>query len=336
MSDETNIVNIGLDVGTMNIVCARSDTDDIHSIRNVFLPIDDDISLSELSDISYVTDDDSNRYIIGDSAFTIANIFGKEIRRPMRKGMISAKEISSIDVLTLMVKSIIGNLTENLYCSYSVPSSSVEEDRSVLYHQEVFKRILSYLHIESEPFNEAAAIIFSEAEKEHFSGIAISFGAGMTNYAVVYKGLVVHTFSSIQGGDWIDTHVGASLNLVPNRITNVKERFLDLSKDFMSEKNKKRRRIIEALQFYYIALIDNAIKNLVQQIESFVDLEINEPIPIIISGGTSLPTGFDDLFRKRFSKFDFPLDIEETRRAKNPLTAVATGLLIKSISDNVN
>ena len=45
---------IGLDVGTMNLVCARSDTDEIKTTRNVFLPIDkDDMDISQMSDISY-------------------------------------------------------------------------------------------------------------------------------------------------------------------------------------------------------------------------------------------------------------------------------------------
>ncbi len=46
---------IGLDIGTMHLVCSRSDTTDVKVTRNVFLPLDsDDIQISELSDISYV------------------------------------------------------------------------------------------------------------------------------------------------------------------------------------------------------------------------------------------------------------------------------------------
>ena len=95
-----SIVSIGLDCGTMHLCCARSDVDDIKITRNVFLKVDkDDVSLNQLSNISYVENDEGELFIIGSDAFEFANIFGKEVSRPMEKGLISPKEISAIDVL---------------------------------------------------------------------------------------------------------------------------------------------------------------------------------------------------------------------------------------------
>ena len=53
----------------------------------------------------------------------------------------------------------------------------------------------------------------------------------------------------------------------------------------------------------------------------------------MISGGTSLPEGFLELFKNTINKYELPFEISEIRRAKNPLTAVAQGLLIKTVSD---
>ena len=139
--DET--ICIGLDCGTMHLVCARSDSNDVNITRNVFLPLDaDDIQISELSDISYVRSDDDELFIIGSDAFKYANIFGQAVARPMEKGLISPKEIAAIDVLTLMVKDLIGDVqTKEAYCSYSIPAEAIDEGRSVTYHENVFARI---------------------------------------------------------------------------------------------------------------------------------------------------------------------------------------------------
>jgi intein/homing endonuclease len=180
---QTSTLCIGLDVGTMHLCCARSDQDKVNITRNVFLPIDkEEISLSQLSDISYVESDDGELFIIGSDAFNFANIFGQKVARPMESGLISPKEIYAIDVLTLMLKDLIGDVKDkDAYCSYSVPAEAIDEGRSVIYHERVFGQILSSLGINHTSVNEAMAIIFSECAKEKFSGIGISFGAGMAN-----------------------------------------------------------------------------------------------------------------------------------------------------------
>ena len=64
-----------------------------------------------------------------------------------------------------------------------------------------------------------------------------------------------------------------------------------------------------------------------------VDIELDDPIPIVVSGGTSLPEGFVTLFKQVIMKNELPFEVSEIRRAKNPLSAVANGLLIKTIAD---
>ena len=74
-----DIVCIGLDVGTMHLVCARSDLPEVKMTRNVFLKLDSEIQMTDLSEISYVENEDGNFFIIGSDAFTYANIFGKDL-----------------------------------------------------------------------------------------------------------------------------------------------------------------------------------------------------------------------------------------------------------------
>lgn len=333
MSDK---IALGIDVGTMNLVCTRSDTpENVNLMRNVFLKLDpDNFNISEMNDISYVKNDEGEIFIIGQDAFRLANIFGHEVSRPMEKGLISQKEIGAIDVLTIMIKNLIGDIEgKDAYCCYSIPAESIDENRSVTYHEKVFGNILNNLNINSSPINEAMAIIYSNCAQEKFSGIALSFGAGMMNCACSFKGIEIMKFSTARSGDWIDKSVAESLGIVPNRVTGVKEKNFDLQMGHLQESNKKTKRILEALHYYYENLISYSIKKIISKFEDDIDTEIEESIPIIISGGTSLPNGFIEMFKEQLNKNKLPFEISEIRRATNPLHAVAQGMLIKCSSD---
>jgi hypothetical protein len=325
---------IGLDVGTMHLACSRSDTDEIKITRNVFMPIDtDDVQISELSDISYVEGADGEVYIIGSDAFKFANIFGKEVSRPMEKGLISSREVSAIDVLTLMIKDLIGNVKgQDTYCCYSIPAEAIDEGRSVTYHKKVWGSILKRLGINYTAVNEAMAIIYSECAAEKFSGIGISFGAGMANVAVAYKGIEALTFSTARAGDWIDRLTAESIQMIPNRVTNLKEKYMKLAGE-VKIKNKKTKRVLQSLYYHHEELINYTVKKIIKEFDDKVDIEVDEALPIIVSGGTSMPEGFVELFKTVLSEYELPFEVSEIRKAKNPLTAVANGLLIRNMSD---
>lgn len=333
--EKEEVLCLGCDIGTMNICLARSDTNEVKMVRNVFLPVErESISISELSSINYVETEDKNIFIIGDDAFKFANIFGKEVSRPMQRGLISPKEINAIDVLTLIIKSLIGDISDReTYCSFSIPAESIDEERSVTYHEKVFSRILASLGINHTSVNEGMAIVYSECEKEKFSGIGISFGAGMCNVCIAYKGVEAAKFATSRSGDWIDNEVAKSLGLIPNRVTSIKEKYLNLEESFSVHKDKKIARVIEALQYYYSALLNSTIKRIIAEFKSKVSIEVDVPLPIVVSGGTSLPKGFINLFKTTLSSYSLPFEISEVRQARNPLTAVATGLLVKTMAD---
>lgn len=98
-------------------------------------------------------------------------------------------------------------------------------------------------------------------------------------------------------------------------------------------KNKKTKRVLEALYYYHKALIEYTVKRIIKEFDDKVDIEIDDQIPIVVSGGTSLPEGFVSLFRTIISASELPFEVSEIRRAKNPLTAVANGLLVRTMAD---
>ena len=324
---------VGLDVGTGNMVSSRLDEkQDVisKSLRNVFLEIEKEhIVNTDMSQIQHVEIDDII-YILSNDAYHFGNMFGSQVFRPMAKGMISNKNIDSAEILAVMVRELIGTSKNKDICVYSVPANPIDEEMNVIYHESIFKRIINGLGFKAIPLNEAAAIVISECHQENFSGIAISFGAGMTNVAVVYKSIPVIKFSIARGGDWIDENTANSIGSIPNRVNVIKEKSTFDLTAFPTGK-KKEKQIKEALTYYYNNLISYTLKSIVAELDR-TDAELPEELPLIISGGTSKAKGFLDIVKQQMENVELPFEISEIRAAENPLTSVAQGCLINSMN----
>jgi hypothetical protein len=96
----------GLDIGTMNIICSRQQGNavDTKRIRDVFIDLtEDQVNMLKLSGGTSFVKKDGNCYVLGDDAANIANIFGRELRTPLKRGVISAGEIEAMEMLKVMV-----------------------------------------------------------------------------------------------------------------------------------------------------------------------------------------------------------------------------------------
>jgi len=93
----------------------------------------------------------------------------------------------------------------------------------------------------------------------------------------------------------------------------------------------------EALSMYYKELIEYVIDNVAKEfLRSNLQMTINKPLPIVISGGTSLAGNFLEFFKKVFERKrkNFPFEVSEIRHANDPLNAVAVGLLIQAMQED--
>jgi len=330
----TNKNNVGLDIGTMNLVRAVYENDlnvNIKSFRNVFLEVDtDSLGTLDLSRISY-TVIDGQTFFLSEDAYNFANIFNSEVKRPMSNGVISNKEIDSVDLLTVIIKELIGVGQPGQVCCYSIPANPIDSNViNITYHKNVFKRILTHLKYIPKPINESLAVIYSECSETNFTGIAISFGAGLTNVAVVFKAIPVLEFSINRAGDWIDQNAANSIGVIPNKVTLVKEK-IDFNLSDFDKGKKKEKRIREALMYYYKDLLNYTARLITSKLDS---LEVDFPtdVPIIVSGGTSKVEGFIEFLTPILDSYEFPFDVSEVKVANNPLTAVAEGCLIASLN----
>lgn len=321
---------VGLDVGTMNIVSARTTESDkviTNRIRDAFIDLDAEAKRTlRLSKINYV-EKDGNLIVIGDSALNMANLFKREVRRPLQRGVIAAGEIEAQEILSLLVFQVLKEpLVEGEHCFYSVPASPIDDpEQDVIYHQEIFRKIISEHRYKAHPMNEAMAIVYSQCAKENFSGLAISFGSGMCNVALAYETVKGMDFALARGGDWIDTHAAKALNSTSARVCSIKEKGVNLA-------GAVKTREEEAIVLYIRALIRYCLDNIAVQFRRVQSsMSLPNPIPFIVSGGTSKAGGFLDVFKEEFEtvkKKGFPIPISEIRMAVDPMTAVAEGLLV--------
>ncbi len=320
---------VGLDVGTMNLVSARMNGAGRVSttrIRDAFIDLDPEVKKTlRMSKVSYV-EEDGRLLVLGDSALTMANLFKTEVRRPLSRGVISAGELDAQRVLSLLVYNVLKDpVVEGEHCYYSVPASPIDDlSQDVLYHQEVFRKIISEHGYTAHPLNEAMAIIYSQCAAEQFSGLAISFGSGMANIALAYQTVCGLSFSLARGGDYIDAYAAKAMGTTASRMCTLKEKGVDLLKPAGREE--------EAIAMYVRHLIRYCLENTAAQFRhSQNSLTLPGPIPFVLSGGTTKAGNFQQVFEEEFDtikKRGFPIPISEIRMASDPMTAVAEGLLV--------
>lgn len=325
-------LGVGLDIGTMNIVAARRGSNGLEykRMRDVFLTLPvEQKKMLKLRQHSFVEREDEV-IILGDQALALANAFGNDPRRPLSGGLISPSESDALGVLKLLIQSVLGEPSEeNEACYFSVPAPPLDQpDRDIIYHTGVFERIVEECGFEAFASNEAMAIIFSECADDEFSGLSFSFGSGMTNVALSVNTVEVMSFSVAQGGDWIDKHAAQAVGMKQARMCALKERGVNLMDPQSQEE--------EALALYYKALIEKALTQVAAHfVAKSKDFQLPAAIPIVVSGGTSKAEGFLELFQKvwRKKKRKFPIEISEVRQAKDPLNAVAYGMLVQAMQE---
>lgn len=330
-----------VDIGTCWLVSAFQDDNreiKLKSIRDAFIDMENDPQVKNMLKISKVDfiESEEKLYVIGDSAIVMANIFKREARRPLSRGIISPGELEAEKILLILIENILGKCQGETKetCYYSVPAPPIENiNADVVYHQAMFSKFVGSLGYKPIALNEAAAIVYSNCAKEQFSAIAISCGAGLVNVCLMYQTVIGMAFSIGRGGDFIDESAARATGTTASRIMSIKERGINLLDP--NEGDSKTFREREAISIYYRSLvlyILDAIKK--EFLKRQNTIELPNAIPIVLSGGTSLAKNFKEFFETGFAtvRKTFPIQISEIRMATDPLNSVAQGLLVAALN----
>ncbi|MBF0217828.1 MAG: hypothetical protein HQL30_12650 [Candidatus Omnitrophica bacterium] len=197
----------------MNLVGAEMDEKGklkVKLMRHTFLDIDANaftMNMLKKQKVQYA-ELGKKVYVLGDSAFELANIMNKTVRRPMQDGVISPNEADALPIFGLLVDAVLGKPREKGEpCYYSIPADPVDATFNVVYHSNVIAGALTNLGYTPKPMNEGHAVVFAELGEKDFTGIGISCGGGMFNICVSYKTIPAISFATSRAGDWIDKNV---------------------------------------------------------------------------------------------------------------------------------
>lgn len=327
---------IGLDVGTSRIVAAVQHGEEFQfkSQLNAFV----EVPWSKMTEASLkregvpyvVTGENFDKKIIvpGNESSRFADLLQMESRRPMNRGVLNPSEPEN----AVMLKQLIENLTEGerrqgLPVYYSVPAAPLGAEENLTYHDASIAQILREIGCEPTPINEGLAVVFSELEETNYSGVGISFGGGLVNVCLSYLAVPVVSFSVPKAGDYIDSSAATITGELTTRIRLAKEESFQLNGPFTDK-------LHQVLNVYYDEVIRAVVNGLKEAFSNSRNIpRMGKPVPMVLSGGTSMPKGFRDRFEKVLRESEFPLPLSEVRMAQSPLNSTAKGALVAALAE---
>jgi hypothetical protein len=328
----------GLDVGTSYIVLSsekKNNQIEYKDFRDAFYiikpttPVATKMIEKGLSGKIFIKDADGSFIILGKDALEKAIERNDTAKRPMYRGVVSAKEKDAKKILAFILKEVVGTASEPneklVFCVPAQPVDQEDDDFDVGYHEDVIKTVLSECGYDARSINEAEALCYAELEDEDYTGIGISCGAGMTNVCVMLNGEPTVVFSTTKSGDWID-RMAAVATGEPDSVVQAEKEGGEFKIGDHSENP-----VLAAVSAYYERLIDYTTKNLSLALKNHKSLpKFKNPLKIVIAGGTSLANGYIEQFITKLDNNNFPLQVKEIVHAEDPLHAVSKGCLIAS------
>ena len=328
---------IGFDCGTYNLIsCCRNDEGNLSYKKetNAFIEIPLEkpfvFNMMKKAKVPLIQREDANlAYALGEASVDMAYTLNCELRRPMKDGCVNPKEKDAFEIMNIMIHSLIPKIDQDktiLY--YSVPANAVNEETDADYHSKVLEAIFRAYEspegykLDARPINEGMALVYAELENKMFTGVGASFGSRMVNIAFGLFGVEVFSFSIVNSGDWIDKQAakatGESIAFINKEKTKI-----DL--------NKEPETLVErAIKTQYELMIQKTVQKIKEGFFANEDKKarLDQPVDMIIAGGTSSPPGFDTLFSKFIKEAGLPIDIGNIIRPKEPVLSVAKGCLV--------
>jgi hypothetical protein len=272
---------------------------------------------------------DNIAYALGQRAVDIAYTMSTlDLKRPMVHGCVNPKESHAFQIMSIMIHSLLDevkNDKEVLY--YSVPANAINEETDADYHGKVLDAIFKAFQdthghtVKANPINEGLALVYSELGAKAYTGIGVSFGAGMVNLCFSIYGAPVFSFALVNSGDWIDRQAA--------KATGESVTFINKEKSKINLIAEPKNMVERAIQTQYKLMIEKTVVGIKQGFASeHKKARPDGPIDIVIAGGSSSPVGFDILFEQIVREAKLPMNIDKIVRPADPLFGVARGCLI--------
>ena len=324
---------LGLDVGTSHIVAGRSLEQNFTYERqlNAFVAIPYTKMAQGLMNkerIAHAVQGDEI-LVFGNESEQFAEMFHVEARRPMMHGILNPGEADGMLVMRQIVTRLLGRARkpgQTLYFSVPAPPLGTSDDKFT-FHETTLRETLRELGYEPKSISEGLAVVYGELGDSNFTGIGISCGGGMCNVCLAYLSVPVISFSVPKAGDYIDANSAAAIRDISTTVRVEKERGFRFNGFF-------ENKVFHALSVYYDDVIQSLVKSMRDAFSNAAHLpKLKAPVPLVLSGGTAIPAGFQERFEKALRAADFPIALSEIRTAVDPLHSTAKGTLVAALCE---
>ncbi|HUA62420.1 MAG TPA: hypothetical protein VML19_26930 [Verrucomicrobiae bacterium] len=328
---ESNNQFIGLDVGTSRIVTARQIDNEIKydTQLNAFVTIPYSrmtVNVLEKEGVPHAVEGEEI-LVHGNESEKFADLLNKDIRRTMTRGVLNPDEPESVRLIRQITQSVIGKAEPGQKVYFTIPAAPVGAEENLTYHEVTLRQVLSGLGFEVKSINEGLAVVYAEMASSNYTGIGISCGGGLCNVCFAYLSVPILSFSIPKAGDFIDASSASVTGERQNYIRIQKEQSFYINGHF-------ENKLQQVLSVYYDDVIQTLVTELRNAFQRARNLpRISRPIPLVLSGGSSLPKGFRDRFQTTLRSANFPVQLSEIRTAADPLTTTAKGALVAALSE---
>lgn len=331
---------IGFDCGTYNLVCCRRKSENEFTYKrevNAFLqmPLENRFvfNMMKAAGVPLIEQPEANlAYALGEAAVNMAYTMTQiELKRPMKDGCLNPRERHAQQIMNVMCHSLIGEIEEdNTQLYYSVPANAINQETDADYHGKVLEAMFrSYksekgFKVDPHPINEALALVYAELGNKMWTGVGVSCGAGMVNICYAMYGAPIFQFSIVNSGDWIDKMASKAIGEETTTYVNREKMHADLTVE------NPDTLVQRAIKTQYEIMIQHTVSGIKKGVEEAGNKARSEqPIDIVVAGGTSMPKGFDTMFRNILEQSKITnMKIGEVIRPQDPLYSVARGCLI--------
>jgi hypothetical protein len=324
---------LGLDIGTSHVVAGRSLDQNFQYERqlNAFVTIPyTKMAQNVLTKERIAHAVQGNEILVfGNESEQFAEMFHVEARRPMMNGILNPGEADGVLVIRQIITKLLGRAKkpgQTLYFSVPAPVPGTNDEKFT-FHESTLRESLKELGYEPRSLTEGLAVVYGELGDSNFTGIGVSCGGGMCNVCLAYLSVPVLSFSVPKGGDYIDAGSAASIRDLATSVRVQKEKGFRFN-GFFDNKT------YHALSVYYDDMIQSLVKTMRDTFSNAAHLpKLKQPVPLVLSGGTAMPPGFQERFEKALNASDFPVALSEVRLASDPLHSTAKGTLVAALCE---
>ena len=335
-------MSIGADIGTYNLVHCKRDANGGFLIKrevNAFfeMPIENRAVFNMMKQAGVHLIERPNvgiAYALGETAVDMAYTFGTSLKRPMKDGCLNPHERNAQQILATMIHGMLDKVADSEPLYYCVPANAINTETDADYHGKVIESIFRDFEdedghkVKATSINEGLALIYAELGHKNWTGIGISFGAGMVNLCFALYGNPIFAFSLVNSGDWIDEHAARATGETSALINKEK-----LKLDFTKEPDTLVQRAIRSQYEIMVQKTISGIKKGLEETNS--KARTDDEIDIVIAGGTASPPGFENLVSKIVNESHLPINVGKIIKPKDPLYSVSRGCLIAAEASQI-